>query len=47
MFHDDPGRTSIDDRLEEPASMLSAGFLRLKRCTGCILLAASSGDKPV
>ena len=34
MFHDDPADMSIDDRLEELAALLSAGFLRAKRRTG-------------
>ena len=36
MFHDDPDRMSIDDCLEELAALLAAGFLRLKRRTGCL-----------
>jgi len=36
MFHDDPADMSIDDRLEELAGLLAAGFLRLKRRTGCL-----------
>jgi hypothetical protein len=31
MFADDPTRMSIDDRLDEVAALLAAGFLRLKR----------------
>jgi len=40
MFHDDPGRMSEDERLDEVAALLAAGFLRLKRRTGCV----PSGD---
>ena len=36
MHHDDPADMSIDDRVEELAALLAAGFLRLKRRTGCI-----------
>ena len=36
MFHDDPADMSIDDRLEELVALLAAGFLRLKRRTGCL-----------
>ena len=36
MNHDDPADMSIDDRLEELAALLAAGFLRLKRRTGCL-----------
>jgi hypothetical protein len=36
MHHDDLDRMSIDDRLEELATLLAAGFLRLKRHTGCL-----------
>ncbi len=42
MFHDDPDRMSIDDRLEELVAMLAAGFLRLKRRTRVL----PSGDHP-
>lgn len=35
MRHD-PADMSIDDRLEEIAALLAAGFLRLKRRTGCL-----------
>lgn len=36
MFHDDPDRMSADERLDEVAALLAAGFLRLKRRTGCL-----------
>jgi len=36
MYRDDPAAMSIDDRLDEVASLLAAGFLRLKRRTGCV-----------
>jgi hypothetical protein len=35
-MHDDPAAMSIDDRLDEIASLLATGFLRLKRRTGCL-----------
>jgi hypothetical protein len=41
MHHDDPADMSIDDRLEELAALLAAGFLRLKRRTGCLPPATS------
>ncbi|MBN1942405.1 MAG: hypothetical protein JW849_03835 [Phycisphaerae bacterium] len=36
MFTDDPADMSIDDRLDELTALLAAGFLRLKRRTGCL-----------
>ena len=36
MQRDDPGDISIDERLDELALLLAAGFLRLKRRTGCL-----------
>ncbi|MBI5864794.1 MAG: hypothetical protein HZB38_09845 [Planctomycetes bacterium] len=36
MRHDDPAAMSVDDRLDEVASLLATGFLRLKRRTGCL-----------
>jgi hypothetical protein len=36
MHRDDSAAMSIDERLEEVASLLAAGFLRLKRRTGCL-----------
>ena len=47
-FADDPAHMSIDDRLEELAALLVAGFLRLKRRTGCLPPAADPGtpDNP-
>jgi len=41
MHHDDPADMSIDDGLEELAALLAAGFLRLKRRTGCLPAATS------
>jgi len=41
MHHDDPADMSTDDRLEELAALLAAGFLRLKRRTGCLPAATS------
>lgn len=40
MRHDDPTDKPIDDRLEELAALLAAGFLRLKRRTPSALLRA-------
>jgi hypothetical protein len=36
MHHDDLPAMSVDERLDEVASLLAAGFLRLKRRTGCL-----------
>jgi len=36
MHRDDPADMSIDERLDEVASLLGTGFLRLKRRTGCL-----------
>ena len=36
MHRDDPADISIDERLDELVSLLAAGFLRLKRRTGCL-----------
>jgi hypothetical protein len=36
MHRDDPADMSIDERLDEVASLLATGFLRLKRRTGCL-----------
>jgi hypothetical protein len=36
MHRDDPPHMSIDERLDEVASLLAAGFLRLMRRTGCL-----------
>ena len=36
MNLNDPADMSIDDRLEDLAALLAAGFLRLKRRTGCV-----------
>ena len=45
MHRDDPAAMSVDDRLNAIASLLAAGFLRLKRRTGCLPPdAASSPD---
>ncbi len=41
MHHDDPAEQTCDERLEELAALLAAGFLRLKRRTGCLPPAAS------
>lgn len=36
MQRNDPANMSIDDRIDEVATILAAGFLRLKRRTGCL-----------
>lgn len=36
MSPDDPARMSADERMEEVAAILAAGFLRLKRRTPCL-----------
>jgi len=36
MHRVDPADISIDERLDELASLLAVGFLRLKRRTGCL-----------
>jgi len=36
MFHDDPSRLTADERTDEIAALLAAGFLRLKRRTRCL-----------
>jgi len=41
MYHDDLADMPTDDRLEELAALLAAGFLRLKRRTGCLPPATS------
>jgi len=41
MHRDDPAHMSIYERLDELASLLATGFLRLKRRTGCLPLDAS------
>jgi len=38
MFNDDPAEQTCDDRLDELAALLAAGFLRHKRRTGCLPL---------
>jgi len=35
MFYEDPAQMSTDERLDELAALLAAGFLRLKCRTGC------------
>ena len=42
MHRDDPAGLSIDERLDGVASLLAAGFLRLKRRTGCLPPVTSS-----
>ncbi len=42
MQRDDPADMPVDERLNEVASLLAAGFLRLKRRTGCLPPEASS-----
>lgn len=41
MPRNDPADMSVDERLDEFASLLAAGFLRLKRRTGCLPPATS------
>lgn len=36
MSPDDPARMSADERIDEVAAILAAGFLRLKRRTPCL-----------
>ena len=36
MHRDDTADMSIDERLDEVASLLAVGFLRLKRRAGCL-----------
>jgi len=36
MHRDDLASMSVDERLDEVASLLAVGFLRLKRRTGCL-----------
>jgi len=42
VHRDDLAAMSIDERLDEVASLLAVGFLRLKRRTGCLPPAALS-----
>ena len=42
MHRDDPAAQTCDERLNEVASLLASGFLRLKRRTGCLPPAAST-----
>jgi hypothetical protein len=42
MFNGDPDQMTADDRLDEIAALLAAGFLRWKRRTGCL----PSADMP-
>lgn len=42
MHRDDPAAMSVDERLNEVASLLAAAFLRLKRRMGCLPPDASS-----
>lgn len=46
MHRDDPADMSIDDRLDEVAGILAAGFLRHKRRTGCLPPDACSSPDP-
>ena len=36
MHRNDPAAMPIEERLDEVASLLAGGFLRLKRRTGCL-----------
>lgn len=42
MSPDDPARMSADERMDDVAAILAAGFLRLKRRTGWLPPDASS-----
>lgn len=42
MHRDAPAAMSTDERLDEIASLLAGGFLRLKRRTGCLPPVTSS-----
>ncbi len=42
MHRDDLAAMSVDERLDEVASLLATGFLRLKRRTGCLPPEASA-----
>lgn len=42
MHRDDPAHMSADERMDEVASLLAAGFRRLKRRAGCLPPDASS-----
>jgi hypothetical protein len=46
MHRDDPAAMSIEERLDEVASLLAVGFLRLMRRTGCLSPDASSSPDP-
>jgi hypothetical protein len=45
MHRDDPAALCADERLDEVASLLATGFLRLKRRTGCLPPAASASPE--
>lgn len=45
MRRDDPAAMSINERRDEVASLLAAGFLRLKRRTGCLPPDASASPE--
>ena len=47
MFHDDPSRLTADERTDEMAALLAAGFLRLKRRTRCLPFDFAHGPEPV
>jgi hypothetical protein len=42
MFYEDPAQMSADERLDELAGLLAAGFLRLK----CRRVTAPTGEHP-
>lgn len=46
MHRDDLAAMSVDERLDEITSLLAAGFLRLKRRTGCLPPDASPSPDP-
>jgi hypothetical protein len=45
MRHDDLAAMSVHERLDEVASLLATGFLRLKRRTGCLPPDASASPE--
>jgi hypothetical protein len=45
MHRYDPAAMSVDERLNELASLLAVGFLRLKRRTGCLAPDASASPE--
>jgi len=46
MNCDDPADMPNEDRLEDLAALLAAGFLRLKRRTGCVPSESAGSSLP-